>query len=576
MKKNNAKKSHPFTGKVKTFLNDLVTVNRSAGGKGFSLSPSSRPPLRRHLSSNLHQKPMPEKETPLPPATTELQQWLKRTFHVRRNPDFVLRTLHTHWGTVTLAFYSSVTNSLQMQESLIVPLLQYAGSVAAMTPQQLIDTLPCSHLTKTVFTVETALDNIVQGTTFLHVDGMAWALAVDLRDQESRSIEAPQTETVVPGPFDSFVEVAQKNLNLLRMRLAVPGFIAEPLPAGRRGRGPLYLLYIDGLTNPKLVREMRRRLRSLDVDVLLSLGVVEQFIQDRPYSIFSQVLLTERPDRTTAYLLEGSVAVLLEGSPLALIAPITFWSLLQSPEDIYHRWPIGVFARLLRLSALVISLFLPGLYVAVVTFHPEMIPTELMLFIAGERERVPFPSFMAVLFLELAFEYVRESALRIPKAISTTIGIVGAIIIGQAVVQAGIVSPEIIIIMSITILAGYSMPQYMLANSIRIIRIFILLLGSVLGFYGVLLGLVALIHHSVSLRSLGVPFFAPFAPLQKHLTIPVSRPFPFVTEARPLYTHPLDPVKSGKITRPWDKTTLLEAVALRRTAPGNPQKDKPS
>ncbi|MTV50183.1 spore germination protein [Heliobacillus mobilis] len=545
--------------KVTAYIKDLLSVNESTTQTQFSVSPN-RPPIRRHLNINKPQKP--ETITPIPSDVHDLHQLLKGTFRAKRNPDFIIRLLTASWGRITLAFYESVTNSELMQESVIGPLLEYAGSVEDITPQRLADALTYCHVIETISSFEDAVKNIVMGMSLIHIEGFDWAIVVDLRQQQSRGIGTPRIETVVPGPYDAFVEAAQKNLSLLRMRLAVPGFMAESLPSGRRSRGPLYLLYIDGLTNPKLVWEMRRRLKSIDVDMIYNIGMIEQYVQDRPISLFSQMLLTERPDRTVAFLLEGSVAVMLEGSPLVLIAPVNFWSQLHSPEDIYFRWPFGTLARFVRLIGLFISLFLPALYVAMVSFHPEMIPTELMLSIASARERVPFPSFVAVFFLELAFEFIREATLRVPKVIGATIGIVGAIIIGQAVVEAGIVSPVMIIVMAITVLAGYSMPQYSLTFSLRIVRLINLLLGSIFGFYGVLLGLVALIRHAVGLRSLGMPFLTPVAPLEKRFLTPFFRKPPFKEEKRPGYTRPLDTFKAKKVTRPWDASVPLELVFL--------------
>ncbi|MZP28299.1 spore germination protein [Heliobacterium undosum] len=557
------KKPSSILDNVNSFLKNLVSVNQPIVEKQFSLSPA-RPPIRRFLDEK--NKGKPKKSTPLPSALQTLQQVLKGRFHAKRNPDFVVRTLSAPWSEITIAFYNSISDRELMQSAVVGPLLEYNGDVEDITPDRLTSSLTYCHIVNTVTTVEEAVEKLVNGMTFIHVDNRPWALVVDLRDQQSRGIESPRIETVIPGPYDAFVEVAQKNLSLLRMRLAIAGFVAEALPAGRRNRGPMYLLYIDGLTDPKIVREMRRRLKAIDVDMIYNLGMVEQYIQDQPRSLFSQVLITERPDRTVAYLLEGSVAVLLEGSPLALIAPVTFWAQLHSPEDIYFRWPIGTFSRIVRLIGLFFSLYLPALYVAMVTFHPEMLPTELMLSIAAARERVPFPSFLAVLFLELAFEFIREAALRVPKVIGTTIGIVGAVIIGQAVVQAGIVSPVMIIVMAITVLAGFSMPQYTLTFSLRLVRLINLLLGTVFGFYGILLGLVALICHATGLRSLGMPFLVPVAPAKKRFLLPFVRRSPFIQEQRPGYTRPKDIVKAKKVTRPWDPTTPLELIALQEAA----------
>ncbi|MBC9785688.1 spore germination protein [Heliobacterium chlorum] len=545
-----------------SWINKLLSIftYEKVRKKTFSLSPSrTGKALSLRRSTSFLRSP----SMSLPTTQYAIQKWLSERFQSEKNPDFAIRALQTSWGQVTIAFYRSLTNSNQIQEFLIAPLVEYLPPIdRSLCPKDLKDRLTYCHIVSDVFTHDSLIRSITSGLTFVHIDGCDWGLALDFQGLRGRNVSEPHTETVVQGPYDGFVEDINVNLQLLRFRLATPDFIAEGIPAGKREMGPIYLLYIDGLTNPKVIREMRRRLESIDIDMLYNVGQIESFIEDRPFSFFSQTITTERPDRTIAFLLEGSVALILNGSPLALIAPVTLWSQVHSPEDIYNRWPISSFARILRVIGSLTTIFLPAVYTAMVVFHPEMIPTDLMLAIASSREHVPFPTAFSLLFLEVAFDFIREAALRVPKMIGPTIGIVGAIIIGQAVVEAGIVSPVAIIVAAITGLAGFSIPQYTLVNSFRIVRLILLFSAHFFGFYGVLLGLVVLVHHLSGLKSLGVPFLSPFSPFRKPTGDTFIRTAEFSIEKRPFYARPLDQFKQRPVNRPWDPRIPPEVLLL--------------
>ncbi|MTV50803.1 spore germination protein [Heliobacillus mobilis] len=545
---------------IKKFLS--IFSHEPVPKKTFSLSPS-RTVYSNTIPLGRSKVTKRKKSSSLPPEKSDLQKVLAHRFRSRRNPDFIIRSLQTSWGQITIAFYQSLTDSNQIQEFLIGPLVEFTPPAdKPLCAKDLKDQLTYCHVVKEVFSFDDTLKSIITGMTFVHIDGYEWGLALDFLGQHGRSVSEPHTETVVQGPYDAFVEDIRINLYLLRTRLATPDFIAENIPAGERESGPINLLYIDGLTNPKVIREIRRRLESIDVDMLYNVGQLEQFIEDRPFSLFSQMITSERPDRTISFLMEGAVAVLLNGSPLALIAPVTLWSQVHSPEDIYYRWPISTFARLLRVIGVLTTIFLPAVYTAMVVFHPEMLPTDLMLAIASAREHVPFPTAFSLLFLEIAFDFIREAALRVPKMIGPTIGIVGAIIIGQAVVEAGIVSPVAIIVAAITGLAGFSIPQYSLVNSFRIARLFLLFLANFLGFYGVLIGLVVLVHHLAGLKSLGVPFLSPFSPLRNPSGDTFIRTAAFSVEKRPFFTRPMDKFKQRPLNRPWDPRIPPELLLI--------------
>lgn len=270
--------------------------------------------------------------------------------------------------------------------------------------------------------------------------------------------------------------------------------------------------YVDGIVNPNIVKEVNKRLASIDMDDAPETGYIEQWIEDNFLSPFPQISHTERPDKVVAALMQGKVAILLDGTPFALIAPVTFGNTLQSPEDYYERWMVASLIRILRYVGAFIAVFLPALYIAFVSYHPGMIPSKLAFSIAATREGVPFPAFVEALLMEATMELLREAGVRLPRPIGQTIGIIGGIVIGEAAVAAGIVSPIMVIIVAITAVASFSMPSYSTAIAFRMLRFGFMAAAALFGLYGVILAYIAVNIHLVNLKSLGVPYTAPFAP----------------------------------------------------------------
>jgi spore germination protein KA len=325
------------------------------------------------------------------------------------------------------------------------------------------------------------------------------------------------------------------------------------LGVGRRLRSDAALMYIKDLANPGLVAEVRRRLNSIEVDFVTDVGMLEQLIEDSPYNLNPQTLSTERPDRVAAALAEGRVAVLLSGSPFALVVPATMYSQLHTGEETYLRWQYGTFLRYVRTLSFYLALLLPGSYLAIVLYHQEMVPTELLLAIAGNRERVPFPTVVEMLLMEFAFELVREAGLRIPGIIGSTIGIVGALILGQAAVQANIVSPILVILVAVTGLASFSIPSHSLAFAVRIYRFVYIFMGTMLGFYGITIVLFVQILLTVNLKSFGVPYLSPAGPRTHPGRDVVTRLPIFLDRRRPDYLNPQDDIRSQGDPRGWMK-----------------------
>ncbi|MGB9885769.1 MAG: spore germination protein [Moorellales bacterium] len=382
---------------------------------------------------------------------------------------------------------------------------------------------------------------VLSGDTAFLVDGVAEALVVNSRGWPSRAVEEPVTESLVRGPREGFTETLRTNTALLRRHLRDPHLRIRQFRLGRRGQTDCALAYLEGVVRPEVVEEVRKRLKTIDIDCLLETGEVEQFIEDSPFSVFPQVQYSERPDKVVAGLLEGRVAVLVDGTPFVVMVPAVFGHFLTSPEDYYERWVIGSLLRFLRYLASLVATFLPALYVALTSFHPGLWPTPLALAIAAGREGIPFPSVVEALLMEIAFEFLREAGARLPRPIGATIGIVGGIIIGDAAVRSRLVSPIMVVVVALTAIASFTIPAYNMAIAFRILRFPITLAAGVLGLYGVILGFIVVNVHLVCLKSFGVVYLSPLVPYRRQdWKDAVFRAPLRVITSRPVMLRPVD------------------------------------
>ncbi|HWI63673.1 MAG TPA: spore germination protein [Symbiobacteriaceae bacterium] len=354
---------------------------------------------------------------------------------------------------------------------------------------------------------------ILDGDAVLLTDGQDQAVAYRIRGGQVRAVSEPKTEPSIRGPKDAFVEPLRVNIGLLRRKIRNPRLKVRTLRLGQVTRTVVAVLYVEGLADPRVLEEVMHRLERVEVDSVLEGGYLEQFIEDHPFSPFPQVQNTERPDSVAGNLLEGRIAILVDGSPFALLVPVVFAQFLQVPEDYYSRPLVGSALRLLRTGLLFVALLLPSIYVSIITFHQEMLPSSLLYSIVSAREGVPFPALVEALLMEVSFEVLREAGIRLPRAVGQAVSIVGALVIGQAAVQAGIVSAPMVIVVAITGIASFAIPRFNMALALRLLRFpFILLAGS-LGLFGIVAGLSAVMLHLCSLRSFGVPVLTPWAPL---------------------------------------------------------------
>jgi spore germination protein len=373
-------------------------------------------------------------------------------------------------------------------------------------------TLPVSQ-TKLVDNYGEMMLAVLSGDVGLFIEGNERAVLLGVRGPEKRSIGEPETETVVRGPREGFVESLRTNTSLIRRRLKTPKLKMKSMTIGRESNTSLAIAYMDDLVMPSLVEEVEKRLQKIDIDAIIESGFIEELIQDDAYSPFPQIQYTERPDVVIEALLSGRVAIIVDGTPFVLVVPFVFVQIMQASEDYYERFQIATLLRWLRYLFLFLSLTTPALYVAITTYHQDLLPTTLMLSVAAAREAIPFPAVIEAFIMEITFEALREAGIRLPKAVGSAVSILGALVIGQAAVQAGIVSAPMVIVISITGIASFTIPRFNGAIAIRMLRFPILIAGSLFGFYGIIFALMILLGHMANLRSFGVPYLSPMAPL---------------------------------------------------------------
>ncbi|XEC92626.1 spore germination protein [Paenibacillus tarimensis] len=354
--------------------------------------------------------------------------------------------------------------------------------------------------------------SFLSGETVILFNGSAEAISGDTRSVGGRAVTEPSSQVVIRGPKDGFTESIATNVSLIRQRIKSSNLWLEPMIIGHVTHTTVAIMYIKGIVNDKLVQEVKQRLNDIQIDGILESGYIEELIQDHPFSPFPTVYNTERPDVVVGNLLEGRISILVDGTPFVLILPSTFFMYFQSVEDYYQRFDIGIAIRLLRYVALFISLLGPSIYVAAVTFHQEMMPTSLLISLAAQREGVPFPAFVEAFLMETSFEILREAGVRMPRAIGQAVSIVGALILGEAAVQAGIVSSAMVIVVAITGIASFVTPTFNMAISVRLLRFVLMFFAASFGFYGIAIIAIMITGHLCSLRSFGVPFMAPLAP----------------------------------------------------------------
>lgn len=435
------------------------------------------------------------------------------------NDDFIKKRFRVFGQFQAVMFYFlNLTNQDRINNDILKPLMYVPEHLLGreISQQNLIDVL----IEETLYDSQAKLDDhlerlvnvILRGGTVIVIENMTNAIHIGTRKVEKRSIDQPETEQSILGPREGFIESIATNVALIRSRLPTTDLCIKTMKIGRLTKSLVAVCYIKGIADEKVVKEVEKRLSEIDIDVILDAGYLEQFIEDNPFSPFPQVHSTERPDKTVANLAEGRVAVLVDGSPFALMLPVVFNQFYQTFDDYSSRFLMGSFARIARMIALIFSLVFPSLYVSFISFNPELLPTEFAVAVAGGRAGVPYPAVVEVLLIEIAMEVLREATVRMPRQVGGALSIVGVLVVGEAAVNAGLASPITVVVIALTSIGSFATPAYVAAFALRMLRFPILIMAGIFGLYGVVVGIIFIFNHMLSLRSFGVPYMSPVSP----------------------------------------------------------------
>lgn len=416
--------------------------------------------------------------------------------------ELVARTFRTARGRAAAAVYiNGLVSTPSIAHYIIAPLSTDRDADEPVAAEK-----------EPVRTLREAIQALTSGKCVLLLEGSP-AAAFDVRSWAMRSVDQSEVEPSETGPVESFVEDLSTNIVLIRRRLRTENLQTERIIIGRESRTDVRIVYLRGIVRDALVEEVRSRLKKIDVDTPFDVHFLEEMTTDTPWSPFPGAMTTVRPDRVAAMLTEGHVAVLIDGTPMVMIVPGTLAALLQAADDYYSNYYVASFTRVIRWIAGLIGLMASSLYVAVISYHHELIPSRLLFTIAAAREGVPFPPIIEALLMELAFELLREAGLRVPRQIGQALSIVGVLVIGDAAVRAGLVSPLMIVIVGISAISTFAIPSAALADTVRLLRFPIILLAGVLGLFAVTFGLLLIMGLLIASRSYGVPYLTPFLPV---------------------------------------------------------------
>jgi spore germination protein KA len=477
--------------------------------------------LRQILQQNAKKKSQDNSSSKQTKLSHQLQDNLTLFRNILgQNSDLVIREFSFGGDGKTkaaLIFFDGLVDKEIINESIIKPLMydSHLFSPQQLKRQQSFDFLEKKMISvgevKRISSVDDLLNDCLYGDTVFLIDNFAEALIINTKGWEFRGVTEPKTEAVVRGPREGFTETLNVSISLLRRKIRHPDLIMEKMQLGEKTKTEVCLAYLKGVVSSGLVAEVKTRLQSIKTDAILESGYIEQFIEDAPFSPFPTVANSEKPDVVAAKLLEGRVAILVDGTPMVLTVPMLFVEGFQTAEDYYSRPYYVSFIRFLRFISFFISLLAPGAYVALTTFHQELIPTPLLLTIAAAREGAPFPVVVEILLMGLFFEIIREAGIRLPRPIGSAISIVGALVIGEAAVSAGLIGAPIVIVIAITAITSFVVIS--LADVVLLLRLLLILAAAFLGGFGIIIFLLGLLIHLTTLRSFGAPYFAPFAPL---------------------------------------------------------------
>ena len=467
--------------------------------------------------------------------TIDIKQEIKRLHQqFLQSADFTAKEIE--WGQdeqAILCFYSSLVkkSDVEMILSTIKPTSsdsskqqnQDDGEKGKQTQstqptEQVAQQLPRPKdsitITKEPYNTQKLIDYICNGETLVILLKTKEMIRLDSPDFVHRTPEEPENESVLRGSHEGLVENFDSNVSLIRKRIKNNKLIVKKLLLGKETKTLAYYIYVDDVVDRKALKTVEERLHAIDLDMFYSVGQLSDYLDDQVWSPFPQLINTERPDRVVANILEGKIAIMTDVSPTALIGPVTFFSFYQSPDDFNARVLVGTFYRIIRIFSFLIAIFLPAFYIAIVSFHFEVLPLELANKVKSDINQIPYRPLIEALIMEITIELIREASVRLPKSIGQTIGIVGGLVIGESIVSAGLVSNLMVIVVAFTAISSFVVPSIEFNTSIRMLRFPFMILASLFGFFGIVIGTFLLVIHLLNLSSLKQPYFSPIIPFE--------------------------------------------------------------
>lgn len=482
-------------------------------------------------------------------------EYFNKLFHSPDNSDFVVREFSPYGVRMAVLYIDGMAQRANIEDMMLRPLMSmrpFGGTAPEDRASALLEMVLPTGTGDLTDDTKVLANFILDGNCALICDGSAQAVLAEMQGYATRSIPEPQMESVTYGSHEAFNESIRTNLTLLHRMLRSPDFVTEMMEIGETTKTKVAMVYLSGTANPKLIAEVRRRMNGVEVDKLLSIGQLQQLIEDRPSKLLPQIIQTERPDRTVSFLMDGLVAIVCDNAPYSLSMPATFLTFIHTADDHTLRWQYSSFNRLVRILGCLISLMLPAIYNALLVFHQELLPTDLLTSILEGYALVPLSVTLELVIMDFVFDLINEAGIRMQGNMGNTLGIVGGLVLGQAAVSANLVSPTLIIIVSIAGLGLFAVPNYSLSVAVRIARLGLIFASSIAGFAGIALVMFYLLCSGSVMESFGTPYFAPVAPYMRHNPDTLFRlPNMFQTRkpdiARPLKTD------AGKSPRAWDK-----------------------
>lgn len=493
---------------VKNIVKNIFKFNTNESSNGFVLYEDND-----NVDYDVRNETKKEKSKIVSSDIEENLAYIKNRFSIPLNNDFIIRTIQMkNERKAFIVFIDGMVDSEKVNDNIIKTLLEipyFTEDEVYKYEDEIIEKFITHSQAMAVTDMDIIAEEVNFGGCAVFVDGFKKAFSLDVRNWGTRSISKPENEQSLYGPQEAFAEMLRNNTALVRKIIKTEKLIAEGVKIGAVSKTRGVILYINDIANESLVNEVRKRINGIDLDYVIAIEEVEMLVEEKTFAITTQLLETERPDRVAKHLTEGRVALILNGSPKALIFPTSIFELNHAVSDDYLRLPFANMSRIIKLITVFASILLPGVYLATTLYHQEVIPTYLLFSISASRENVPFPSVLELILMDISFEMIREAGIRMPGPIGSTLGIVGGLILGQAAVSAKIVSPIMIIIIAITGIGSFATVDYSLGWSYRLLRLVFIALGSMLGFYGIAGGIIIYSIMLGNQKSFGVPFMSP-------------------------------------------------------------------